>query len=71
MVCCGAGESDCKYSSDSESFQYVMHTSCLESLTEARKTPNKAIIESVVIVPECSTEEFVVQRSDALSMFDL
>lgn len=65
MVCSGPGENDCYYSRDSEGLVGATHLSCLGNPVEAAITPN-------MTVPELVEEESIaVQRSDALSVFDL
>lgn len=64
MEYCGPGEDDCSYSEASEGLIGAIHLLCLESPAQPAKTLN-------TVVPECVEEELVVQRSDALSLFDL
>ena len=63
MECCGPGEDDCSYSEASEGLMGAIHLFCLESPAQPVKTLN-------TVVPELVQKELVVQRSDALSLFD-
>lgn len=63
MKYCGPGEDDCSYSNDSEGLMGAIHLSCLENPTASTRTLNTVSPESIV-------EESVVQRSDALAIFD-
>ncbi len=60
VECCGPGDSDCSYLSDSGGLMGAIHLSCLESPTAVTRTPNAEVPES----------ESVVERSDALSLLD-
>lgn len=63
MACAGPGESDCSYVGASDELVGAIHLACLKSPAGTAKTLNTA-------VPEPDEEEFVVQRSDALALFD-
>jgi hypothetical protein len=58
MRCCGFGEYDCSYSGALDELVGALHLSCLKS--------------PIAVIPEPAEEsELVVQRSNALGMFDL
>lgn len=63
MKYCGPGEDDCSYSNDSEGLMGAIHLFCLENPVPATKTPN-------TVPPDPVIEESVVQRSDALAIFE-
>ncbi|KKN91255.1 hypothetical protein LCGC14_0221230 [marine sediment metagenome] len=67
MECCGPGDSDCSYSGDSGGLMGAIHLSCLESPTAATRTPNTTVSEPL---EKKSKSESVVERSDALALFN-
>jgi len=72
MECNGFGHDACGYSVASDGLIGAIHLSCLESPTEAARTPNTATPEPVPEpIPEPVKEKSVVQRSDALALLDL
>lgn len=58
VECCGPGENDFSYSEAFEGVVGAIHLSCLENPGEVVKTPDMAVPESVV------------ERSDALDIFE-
>lgn len=62
MACAGPGESDCSYVGASNELVGAIHLSCLKSPAGAAKR---------IIRPIEEVSESVVERSDALAMFDL
>ena len=65
MVCDGPGYADFHDLPASDDSMGVVHLSCLRSPAAIAKTPNSAIPEFVD--EECGS---IVERSDALSLFD-
>jgi len=61
MTYCGPGDDDCNYSADLEGLMGGMHLACLENLIEFNMTIPKSIMDE---------NELVVERSDALDLFD-
>jgi hypothetical protein len=57
---CGPGEDDCSYSGAMEGLMGAVHLSCLDRPAGVAETQNTAVPET----------ESVVERSDALSIFD-
>lgn len=64
MICHGSGDFDYKLTIDSSQVAKTMHVSCLDNPTEVKETSNTETYEYL-------EEALVVQRSDALSLFDL
>ncbi len=60
----GPGEDDFDHIQDENDLEGVVHISCLQKPVGAITTPIKAISEPIV-------EEPIVQREDALAIFDL
>lgn len=63
VECCGDGESDCIYSEASSGLVGCICLSCLKSPPAVPRTAN-------TMIPEPVETEAVVQRSDALAIFD-
>lgn len=63
MICCGHGEVDCSSFGDVDGLMGGIHLLCLKSPVALTTTPD-------MVVPESVVEELVVQRSDALRLFD-
>ena len=64
VVFCGPEDGDVDHVDASDDFTPAVHRICMESPTEAAKTPDTA-------TPEPAEEESVVQRSDALALLNL
>lgn len=64
MVCCGPGDYAYKVVTASDQIIEVIHTSCLGNAVEAKETPS-------ITICDVKEENCIVQRSNALSLFDL